>query len=92
MQTFKLVFSKEANRGIKEIEKSYPGSSKDRLKKILYILCTDPYARIYGWETLKGVPDTYSFELNKKDRIVYQVDDERSVVTVLLVRGHYYDK
>lgn len=44
-------------------------------------------------EALKGVGgNVYSREINKKDRLVYEIYEEKIVVYIISVKGHYNDK
>ena len=44
-------------------------------------------------KVLKGVGgNVYSREINKKDRLVYEIYEEKIVVYIISVEGHYNDK
>lgn len=44
-------------------------------------------------EALKGVGgNVYSREINKKYRLVYEIYEEKIVVYIISVEGHYNDK
>ena len=44
-------------------------------------------------EALKGVGgNVYSREINKKDRLVYEIYEEKIGVYIISVEGHYNDK
>lgn len=90
MGAYKVNLSKIAQRDVKKVLKSYPPAQQNKLHKIMGFLTEDPYFRVFGWEQLKHI-DCYSYELNKKDRVYFTIDDDFNTVNVLSCLGHYDD-
>jgi toxin YoeB len=76
-----------------EIEKD---ARKDinRLEKIISELSEEPRAGIGKPEQLKHYKEDefWSRELNKRDRVVYQIIENEVIVIVVSALGHYKDK
>ncbi len=81
---------------IKHIEKHFKSGNKSVVKKIEVILkelSVHPYEGVGKPEQLKGeLSRFWSRRLNKKDRIIYKVEDEIVTVFVISALGHYEDK
>ena len=61
--------------------------------KLVKELHEHPKTGIGHPEALKGVGgNVYSREINKKDRLVYEIYEEKIVVYIIAVEGHYNDK
>ena len=90
METYKVIFSKEAAKDYAKIHKSYPGSQKTKVNKIIGFLYDNPYYDVFGWEHHKYT-GRYSYELNKKDRVYFTIDEREKVVNLLSCLGHYDD-
>lgn len=53
-------------------------------------ICRSPFSGRGRPEQLKyALSGCWSRRINQKDRLVYRVDEEREVVFVISVRGHY---
>jgi len=76
-----------------DIKKS--GSQRDikRVEKIFKELQKHPYTGIGSPEALKyELSGCWSRQINKKDRIIYMVDEIEKIVFILSAKGHYKDK
>jgi toxin YoeB len=87
---FTIHFEIQADKDIKKILKSAKRSEIDKLKTIIDELENHP-------ATGTGKPEQLRFELsgywsrrlNKKDRIIYEINKEEAIVTVLSALEHY---
>lgn len=82
--------------GVKKVLKKWKRSNPILLKKfqqIYHELAEHPREGIGHPEPLKGSNCiTYSRRVSAKDRVVYDIYEEKIVVMVLAVEGHYNDK
>jgi toxin YoeB len=68
-------------------------SSIKKIAKILEELTENPFEGVGKPEPLKyQFSGFWSREINKKDRIVYSVEEEIVTVVVISAMGHYSDK
>lgn len=89
---YEVVYSDEALLSIAKYKKSSPQSYK-KVLKLVKELHEHPKTGIGHPEALKGVGgNVYSREINKKDRLVYEIYEEKIVVYIISVEGHYNDK
>jgi Txe/YoeB family toxin of toxin-antitoxin system len=83
MKTYRIVFSKQAQKDIDELTPK----QKNKLKEILEnIILPNPYVGKALKGELKGL---YSYRLNIKDRLVYEIYNEDLVILVIRARTHY---
>ncbi|MEG1545200.1 MAG: Txe/YoeB family addiction module toxin [Tannerellaceae bacterium] len=84
------------NAAKKELAAHYKSGDKKTIKRIERIfqeLAETPYEGIGSPEPLKYKLSGYwSRQINKKDRLVYRVDEEIIIVYVVSALGHYDDK
>lgn len=89
---YEIVYSDEALTSIVKYKRSSPQSYK-KLLKLIKELHEHPRVGIGHPEPLKGMGgNTYSREINKKDRLVYEIYEEHIRVYLISVEGHYNDK
>ena len=83
----------EAERHLKEWKKS---GQKKVLKKIVDLfeeLRQHPTTGTGHVEPLRGnLSGLWSREINKGDRMIYGIEDEKIIVYVVSLKGHYSDK
>lgn len=81
---YKVVLSKKASKDFAV----YSTKLQEKVITILESISENPYIG----KNLKG-PDRnlYSFRVNLKDRIVYEIHEEEVIVYVLRVKTHYGD-
>ncbi|PSB01014.1 type II toxin-antitoxin system mRNA interferase toxin, RelE/StbE family [Merismopedia glauca CCAP 1448/3] len=85
MSKFQIRFSKKAQKDIAELT----DLQKQKLKLLLdERISVNPYAGKQLKGQLKGL---YSYRLNRKDRIVYEIYDQERTVLVIRARTHYGD-
>lgn len=93
MGKFKVVLT---NTAVKDLEKHRKAGNKKDLTKIKIMLEEmeeTPREGIGNPEFLsKNLRGFWSRRINKKDRLVYRIDNKVIIVVVLSAMGHYGDK
>jgi Txe/YoeB family toxin of toxin-antitoxin system len=85
--TWKLVFTKQAQKDAKKLAVS---GLRTKTEKLLEILGQNPYQKEPPYEKLVGdLAGAYSRRINVQHRLVYQVLDEIKTVKVLRLWTHY---
>ena len=65
----------------------------ERIERILEELQEHPTTGFASPEPLKvNLSGFWSRQINKKDRIIYTINDETVIVYVISAKGHYGDK
>ena len=79
-----------------QIEKHYKSGDQASIKKIEKIfidLVENPFIGVGKPEQLKGnLAGFWSRMINKKDRLIYSINEDIVVVDVVSAMGHYGDK
>lgn len=89
---YSVTYSDEALKAIAKFKKSNQQTYK-KVLKLVGKLHAHPLIGTGKPETLKGMGgNVFSREINKKDRLVYEVYEEEVVVYVISAEGHYSDK
>lgn len=82
---FQIQFSKKAQKDIAELS----DRQKQKLKLLLdEVISVNPYTGKPLKGNLKGL---YSYRLNLKDRILYEIYEQDKIVLVIRTRTHYGD-
>lgn len=80
----------------KELQAHFRSGNKSAIRKIEQIfleLSNTPYEGTGNPEALKyELTGYWSRRINKKDRIIYRVKEERVIVLIVSAIGHYGDK
>lgn len=85
--TYKVLFSREAQKDAEKIKKS---NLSDRCKRLIELLSINPFATIPPYEKLVGdLKGFYSRRINIQHRLVYEVDEKEEMVKVLRMWTHY---
>ncbi|WP_396168559.1 Txe/YoeB family addiction module toxin [Flavobacterium sp.] len=93
MGKFRLKIEPKASLEIAKHKKSGNQASSKRIAKILVELSETPYEGVGKPEALKhGLTGFWSREINKKDRLIYRVDEDIVTVFIIAAMGHYSDK
>ena len=93
MGKFRLKIEPKARLDIAKHKKSGNQATIKRIAKILVELSETPFEGIGNPEALKHqLSGFWSREINKKDRIIYKVDEDIVTVFVIAAMGHYSDK
>lgn len=89
---YSVTYSDEALKTIARFKKSNQQAYK-KVLKLVEELHAHPLIDTGKPEILKGMGgNVFSREINKKDRLVYEVYEEAVVVYVISAEGHYSDK
>jgi toxin YoeB len=87
MVSWKLVFTKHAQKDAKKLKAS---GLKSKAEKLLGVLEENPYQNPPPYEKLVGdLAGAYSRRINIQHRIVYQVIEKEKLVKVLRMWTHY---
>lgn len=89
---YEVIYSEEALSSIAKYKKSSISSYK-KVVKLIKELHEHPKTGTGHPEALKGLGgNVYSREINKKDRLVYEIYEEQIQVFIVSAEGHYTDK
>lgn len=89
---YEVVYSDEVLLSIKKYKKSSPQSYK-KVVKLINELHEHPRTGTGHPEALKGMGgNVYSREINKKDRLVYEIYEEHIRIHLISAEGHYNDR
>lgn len=93
MGKYIVDFEPKAQKEIKEHYKSGNQASIKRIAKILIELSETPFEGTGNPEALKyQLTGFWPREINKKDRLIYKVEEDIVTVFVIAAMGHYSDK
>lgn len=85
--SWKVVFTKQAQKDAKKISSS---GLKSKAEEIIEILKQNPYQTPPSYEKLVGdLSGAYSRRLNIQHRIVYQIFNDEKIVKVIRMWTHY---
>jgi toxin YoeB len=89
---YEIVFAKQALKDIAELKKTDALAFK-KVKKLLEELIDHPYTGTGNPELLKyDYTGFYSRRISQKHRLIYSVNDNEIIVSVVSAKGHYNDK
>ena len=87
MVSWRLVFTRQAQKDAKKLAQS---GLKPQAERLLKILREDPYRSPPGYESLVGdLSGACSRRINIQDRLVYQILDDIHTVKVIRMWTHY---
>jgi len=90
---FKVIVSEKAKKDLLAIEKSGDKGSIKKASQIILELYEHPETGIGNPEKLKyDLTGFWSRQINRKDRLIYQIENEIVTVTIISAIGHYGDK
>jgi toxin YoeB len=93
MGKYLIVLSKRARKDLKKIHQSGNKQDIKRVEKIFLDLSEQPRFGIGNPERIKYKDgEIWSREINKKDRIVYEIFEFEQNLLVVQALGHYDDK
>lgn len=93
MGRYRIEISTEALVDLSKIKKSGKKTDVSKIEKIFLELETHPTTGIGKPEKLKYKNgNVWSRQINKKDRLVYDIIDHEVVVIIISALGHYNDK
>lgn len=87
---YQIAFSEEVDKDIAFWKKSGQKIIMNRISKLLLDMQAHPKTGIGKPEALKyDLAGKYSRHINDEHRIVYDIDEDKQIVTVYSMRGHY---
>jgi toxin YoeB len=93
MGKYKIALSDRAKDHLSDWKKSGQLIALRKIERIFIELSNTPYSGIGSPEHLKyKLTECWSRQINKKDRIIYQVQNEEVTVFIISAKGHYADK
>lgn len=93
MGKYSIVVEKAAQKELQTHYKSGDKVSIKRIEKIFEELSKHPQTGIGKPEQLKfGLSGYWSRQINKKDRLIYRIEENIITVFVVSAVGHYGDK
>ncbi len=85
--SWKLVFTRQAQ---KDAQKLAHTGLKDKARKLLAVIASDPFQNPPPYEKLVGdLAGAYSRRINIQHRLVYQVLKKERIVKVIRMWTHY---
>lgn len=85
--TWEIVYTKQAQKDAKKLACS---GLKNKAKKLLDIIQTDPYQTPPPYEKLVGdLSGAYSRRINIQHRLVYQIYEKKHIIKVIRLWTHY---
>lgn len=91
--TYELILMPEAERNLKEWRKSGQKKTIKKIADLFEELRQHPTTGTGHVEQLRGnLSGLWSRETNKGDRLIYCIEDNKVIVTVISLKGHYSDK
>ncbi|MEG0993496.1 MAG: Txe/YoeB family addiction module toxin [Bacteroidales bacterium] len=89
---YKVIITPNANDEMEQLKKSGEEAEVKRLQEMLSELALHPEIGIGKPEDLGGnMGGKWSRRINEKNRLVYQIDPDKKIVTVIRAIGHYKD-
>lgn len=93
MGKYSIRVEKEAVQDLKKIYKSGNKADIAKIEKIFQELELTPESGLGSPERLKNnYSGLWSRRINKKDRLIYEINDNEVIVIVFSALGHYSDK
>jgi len=93
MGKYKVALTDIAKIHLKEWEKSGQKTILKKIEQIFLDLANHPFTGVGSPESLKyQMTEFWSRRIDKKNRIVYSVNEEVMTVFVISARGHYDEK
>ena len=90
---YKLLFTELAERQLKCWRQSGQKKTCKKLADLLEELTLHPETGSGHVEPLKGnMQGLWSRKITKGDRLIYSIEEDRVVVVVISMKGHYGDK
>lgn len=93
MGKFEVIVSDRAKKDLLEIQKSGDKASIKKIERIISELYIHPEMGTGKPERLKfDLAGYWSRRINRKDRLIYLIENEIITVTIVSAIGHYGDK
>jgi len=89
--SYVIEFTEEALRDIEKLKKSGNVAIAKKIRQLLYELKDHPYTGTGKPERLKYEFHGYwSRRINKEHRLIYAIEEQKVIVTVISAYGHYH--
>lgn len=93
MAKYKIALTDQAKIHLHEWKKSGQKITLKKIERIFLDLANNPFSGVGSPEPLKHqMTEYWSRRIDKKNRIIYSVNEEVVTVFVISARGHYGDK
>jgi toxin YoeB len=93
MGRYKIALTDRAKTHLAEWKMSGQLIALKKIERIFNELSNTPYSGIGSPEPLKyNLSEFWSRQIDRKNRIIYQVNEEVVTVFIISVKGHYGDK
>lgn len=93
MAKYYITISEQAKKELAAHRKAGNKTTINRIERILEELAEHPTSGFASPEQLKGnLSGFWSRQINKKDRLIYSINDSEVMVLVISAKGHYNDK
>lgn len=93
MGKYKIAITDRAKEHLSEWKKSGQLKALRKIQRIFIELSDTPYSGVGSPEPLKySLTECWSRQIDKKNRILYQVNNDIVTVFIISVKGHYGDK
>jgi len=93
MDRYKIILSDTAKNHLRVWQRSGQIIALKRIERILVELSQHPYSGIGSPEQLKyNLAELWSRKIDKKNRILYQINNQIVTVFIISAKGHYGDK
>lgn len=92
MGRYSVELTENAQADLRKIHKSGNTAVIKKMEILFIELSEHPYTGTGKPEPLKGIPQMWSRRLDKKDRIIYTVEEPIITVFIVSALGHYDDK
>lgn len=91
--TYELILSDEAKQHLIDWCKSWQKKTLKKISNLFEELREHPKTGTGHVEQLKGdMSELWSREISKGDRLIYSIEDNKVIVNVVSLKGHYGDK
>jgi toxin YoeB len=93
MGQYSLNLTDRARKELAAHRKAGDKTTINRIERILEELAEHPTIGFASPEQLKGnLSGFWSRQINKKDRLIYSINDSEITVLIISAKGHYNDK
>lgn len=92
MGKYQVALSPRAKSELQAVQKSGDKGAAKKIERLISELAEHPQVGTGKPELLKGVEGIWSRRIDKKNRLLYTIKEDKVLVLVLSVLGHYSDK
>lgn len=91
--TYKVELTETAEEHLKEWAKSGQKKVLKKIAELMEELSQHPQTGIGHVEQLKGnYSGFWSRQISKGERMIYSIEEDKVIVTIIAMKGHYCDK